>query len=935
MQVSEPNNVKIYNLSAGKSLPEWLSERKRRALLKSNVDIRRRIELIQDFDMPGVSTTIKVSRDGQYVLATGIYKPRVKCFDVNNLSLKFERCFDSEAVTFEILSDDYSKLVFLQCDRYIEFHAAYGRHYRLRIPKFGRDMQYHFPGCDLFIVGASSDIYRLNLERGQFLSPYSSKASAINKCTINPIHHLLICGTDEGKIEAWDPRSKNMVATLDCAFNCITENRELNRFPSITALKFNGGLQLGVGTATGQVLLYDIRSNKPFYVKDHMYEQPIKDIEFHYQQDLVFSLDSSVLKIWDKNNGKLYTSIEASTEFNNLCVVPRSGLLFLATENTKMQTYYIPSLGPAPRWASFLDSLTEELEENNFENVYDDYKFVTKQELENLGLDHLIGTNLLRAYMHGYFMDVRLYKKAKSVANPFEFEEYRKKKIRETIEKDRSNRVQVNKLPKVNKDLAIKLMNEENDVKKRKGGGSLLVDDRFKALFENPDFEVDRNTEEYRLLNPVLSRMDSAKKKQLKKIVSQEFDPVEEEPEGKASSDEESDYLEDDSSDDDRTWTEQMKEQYRDIQKERRLKEMQQDEDVSLRRDSEDRRQPKLFELRQGEEYKGIHCLKKKKNKLLNSVGNRELTFKVHKKKYSRADEKNNQHREERKRIDQDTDIEVCDICIVPESSTHLTVTTVLLYCKQKILNPYLRLLSFMGLRSLLNEREPSFCLRVFNNLYTATAILFMIMGYVLQYMSCFRRDRGFWYVITSDTRYTKTSVNTIFMETCEGSLVFTFVIPSILHFTAYLHAIYVFRSGDDEQLPVLMERVFLITTNLSSSFITQKKLVRTLWFYIIFSILWMISCFAVVNFMMTVGNIDFKWLEDNTTSSWGLWLMKILLVMCTLAHDMVQATIISNYCLQAELLTNYALFLKEKILQQSVVPLEWMRVRILYFNVE
>lgn len=128
MQVSEPNNVKIYNLSVGKSLPEvscncqmkfynpiivsyqWLSERKRRALLKKDVDLSRRIELIQDFDMPGISTTVKMSRDGQYIFATGTYKPRIKCFDVNNLSLKFERCFDSEAVTFEILSDDYSKV---------------------------------------------------------------------------------------------------------------------------------------------------------------------------------------------------------------------------------------------------------------------------------------------------------------------------------------------------------------------------------------------------------------------------------------------------------------------------------------------------------------------------------------------------------------------------------------------------------------------------------------------------------------------------------------------------------------------------------------------------------------------------------------------------------------------------------------------------------
>jgi len=60
--------------------------------------------------MPGVSTTVKVSPDGNFILATGIYKPRVRCYDVNNLSMKFERCFDSEVVTFEILSEDYSKV---------------------------------------------------------------------------------------------------------------------------------------------------------------------------------------------------------------------------------------------------------------------------------------------------------------------------------------------------------------------------------------------------------------------------------------------------------------------------------------------------------------------------------------------------------------------------------------------------------------------------------------------------------------------------------------------------------------------------------------------------------------------------------------------------------------------------------------------------------
>lgn len=65
--------------------------------------------------------------------------------------------------------------------------------------------------------------------------------------------------------------------------------------------------------------------------------------------------------------------------------------------------------------------------------------------------------------------------------------------------------------------------------KNKNTGASLLADNRFKALFENPDFEVDKNTDEYRLLNPVLSRLDKAKQKELKKKLTeaQEFEPVE------------------------------------------------------------------------------------------------------------------------------------------------------------------------------------------------------------------------------------------------------------------------------------------------------------------------------------------------------------------------------------------------------------------------
>lgn len=112
MQVTNSNNIKIYNLSCGKSLPEWISERKRRLLQKKDFGIRQRIELIQDFEMPGVSNNVKISEDGKFIFATGIYKPRVRVYEVDNLSMKFERCFDSESVQFQILSEDYSKVKF-------------------------------------------------------------------------------------------------------------------------------------------------------------------------------------------------------------------------------------------------------------------------------------------------------------------------------------------------------------------------------------------------------------------------------------------------------------------------------------------------------------------------------------------------------------------------------------------------------------------------------------------------------------------------------------------------------------------------------------------------------------------------------------------------------------------------------------------------------
>lgn len=61
----------------------------------------------------------------------------------------------------------------------------------------------------------------------------------------------------------------------------------------------------------------------------------------------------------------------------------------------------------------------------------------------NCGFYNLLGTNLLRAYMHGYFIDMRLYRKAKSIAEPLSITRYKQNKVKETIDQQRTSRVQI------------------------------------------------------------------------------------------------------------------------------------------------------------------------------------------------------------------------------------------------------------------------------------------------------------------------------------------------------------------------------------------------------------------------------------------------------------------------------------------------------------
>eukprot|EP00080_Pristionchus_pacificus_P010929 PDM70949.1 nol-10 [Pristionchus pacificus] len=546
MQVSKANDVKIYNLSAGKSVPDWLNDRQRRKLEQKNVEVRRRIQLIQDFEMPDVSTALEVTPDGRYIFATGTYKPYLKCFDLKNLSLKFERGLDAEAIKTLTLSDDWTKVVILEEERFVELHHQRGRYFRLRIPRPGRDMDLCRESADLYMVGSSNEIYRLNLEEGVFLSSLVTQATSINCCQFSPVHQLFVAGTSEGTVEAWDHRDRERVSILDVLPSI---SHHIDGIAAVSAVKWFSSLQIGIGTTSGHTLIFDIRSNRPVIVKDQHNGLPIKRMELVEREndsDVVMSMDDRAVKVWDRYMGKPFAAIEPQNGLNDFVRYPGSGLVLMACESSRMEQYYIPSLGPAPKWCAYLETITEELEETEQPAVYDDYKFVTTSELDQIGLSHLVGTNVLRAYMHGYFMDIRLYNKARTLTQPFAYDKYKDRKLMEEVEKERDMTVVKKKNEKnevkVNADLAERLKKDaeatikerrkdkrNKEMKKAEAATSILSDDRFSKLFQMEDYEVDEESEAFTRAKNSMSKKKIDKGKELKSESEEEDEEEEKE----------------------------------------------------------------------------------------------------------------------------------------------------------------------------------------------------------------------------------------------------------------------------------------------------------------------------------------------------------------------------------------------------------------------
>lgn len=187
-----------------------------------------------------------------------------------------------------------------------------------------------------------------------------------------------------------------------------------------------------------------------------------------------------------------------------------------------MKQYFVPSFGPAPKWCYHLDAIVEELEDTKAPEVYDDYKFVTVEQLKELQLEQLIGTNLLRAHMHGYFMDIRLYNRAMALIKP-DPKQVKRRHLKEKMEKESmalpQPKDELSSKAKVNKDFA-KVLQQSTQLKGKKGqekaeiASTILEDDRFSAMFKEKEYVIDQSSETYLKM---VAAADRQKEKDMKR----------------------------------------------------------------------------------------------------------------------------------------------------------------------------------------------------------------------------------------------------------------------------------------------------------------------------------------------------------------------------------------------------------------------------------
>lgn len=128
-----------------------------------------------------------------------------------------------------------------------------------------------------------------------------------------------------------------------------------------------------------------------------------------------------------------------------------------------------------------------------------------------------------------------------------------------------------------------------------------MEDKRFAELFTDPNFQINQDSEEFRLLNPVVQKVNEKKLKAKKIVDEQDSEMDETKSDLGVNDDSDKSSVAESSSDDEHQWKKSVKEEFRKLQQEKKLKERREKHLMNKNSSSKPQvKEPKFYEIKEG-----------------------------------------------------------------------------------------------------------------------------------------------------------------------------------------------------------------------------------------------------------------------------------------------------------------------------------------------
>lgn len=265
-------------------------------------------------------------------------------------------------------------------------------------------------------------------------------------------------------------------------------------------------------------------------------------------------------------------------------------------------------------------------------------------------------------------------------------------------------------------------------------------------------------------------------------------------------------------------------------------------------------------------------------------------------------------------------------------SPMEVSTSVVLNFCRKNVLRHYFRLLAVVGWLPLVDASEPVHCqpaLQTLNAMYNLIVFVVLLMGQMLQYASCFRRDGIINY--RSSALHFNTLKHFGWVEgsdaTCGGSWFAVYVLPSAMQISAYVIALVHMRSSEYEQFQALVEKVFLQLTTSGVWNVARKRITRRLHAVYAAGVFWILSSLAsqLLN-IYAGGTLNFQWIYVSEGDEEVHYFLLAALVLMLMFHDVVSMTLATSYAIHCQLVLVYLQNMSQAVREKRTTLLEFYR---------